>query len=242
MARLNWDRVRAENIVQRRRTVDSDDSVGIARETYASRLQAKGREYFEITSNKVVAEFLGCNPGQASNVRKAVAEKNGWKLRDKKQQSKGDERVYRSPKTENPPVKIKSDPAQLPAKIKEFFIKELDWTLPVECIQQHDVEMVVCLDSVRWNRLIRRSQTEEIAMLVNFLGGKECTITRRSEQQRYETAVARTKAEAVAIKAAATLKPKCIATLRKAHEIASEFDARLAADIHRLILECVLND
>jgi len=88
MTRLNWDRVRAENIVQRRRTVDSDDSVGIARETYASRLQAKGREYSEITSNKVVAEFLGCNPGQASNVRKAVAEKNGWKIPNNKIRSK----------------------------------------------------------------------------------------------------------------------------------------------------------
>ena len=88
MARLDQDRVRAENMVQRRHAVDSDDSVGVARETYASRLQAKGREYFEITNNKAVAEFLGCNPGQASNIRKAVAEKNSWKLRNKKYQCK----------------------------------------------------------------------------------------------------------------------------------------------------------
>ena len=50
-------------------------------------------------------------------------------------------------------------------------------------------------------------------------------------------------AEAAAAKAAAeTLKPKFIATLRKAHEMALEFDSELAASIHELLLKCVLND
>ena len=50
-------------------------------------------------------------------------------------------------------------------------------------------------------------------------------------------------AESAAAKAvAATLKPKFIATLRKAHEMALEFDSELAASIHELLLKCVLND
>ena len=50
------------------------------------------------------------------------------------------------------------------------------------------------------------------------------------------------KAAAVAKAAAVILKPKCIATLRKAQEIALEFDAELAASIQQLILKCVLSD
>lgn len=92
------------------------------------------------------------------------------------------------------------------------------------------VEPFILNDSVAWNRKISQCGHEEIQAFETWLGAP-CTISRRAE-----------KAAAAAKEAAMILKPKCIATLRKAQATALEFDAELAASIQQLILKCVLSD
>ena len=92
------------------------------------------------------------------------------------------------------------------------------------------VEPFILNDSVAWNRKISQCGPEEIQAFEIWLGAP-CTMSRRAE-----------KAAAVAKAAAVILKPKCIATLRKAQAIALEFDAELAVSIQQLILKCVVSD
>lgn len=120
MARLNWDRVKMENSMRRRSTENSNDPIRMVKETYESRLEAKGREYVETTSNKLVAEFLGCNPGHASNIRKAVTEKNGWTLLSVRERKSSDR--------ESTPRQIKNK-GYLPPATKNWMLVNLlnDW-------------------------------------------------------------------------------------------------------------------
>ncbi len=84
-------------------------------------------------------------------------------------------------------------------------------------------------DATAWmEMLVRRLKGDEMIQFENWIASNEAA----------DAAAAQAAAKA----ATATLKPKCIATLRKAQAIALEFDAELAASIQQLILKCVLSD
>lgn len=211
MTRLNWDRIRKENLNHRQNTMS--DSIAshpnktkvMSKETYVSRLEAKGREYVETTSNKVVAEFLGCNPGHASNVRKTVAERNGWTLSvARAEQSNKGEPASRQRKP------IGCLPLKTQAWIKAQLGLEPDDDLP-EGFGSDDLFALPAVrdDSLKWNRHIHKlgGYESEFAISLRQWAGRPLTVNQADQeealQEHTEKMARRKKAVALLYKAAA---------------------------------------
>jgi hypothetical protein len=122
------------------------------------RVHALGQAEFEKLSNSEVAELFGVsNQGQVWNSRKAVSDKTGWKLND----GEGGERKVRQ--AGDKPRKLKGS---LPLKIQGYL--EATCEEVPESWEPQQVLEVVLDDSAGWNRLIRRLNDADPAIIESF--------------------------------------------------------------------------
>lgn len=145
--------------------------------TWADKIFNFGQEVFEKSSNKDIANLVGCdNQGIISRERKAVAEKTGWSM------PVG--RAHAAPAA----VKLKG--GSFPAKVQGFLEGTLD-EVPDAWEPSH-VYHVIDEDSVAWNRFIRRMADLDESMIVSFERwlGRGATLSRQSDFDAVIEAVA----------------------------------------------------
>lgn len=143
-------------------------------DTWAGKIFFLGQEVFERSSNKEVADLVGChNHGIISRERKAVSDKTGWTMP-----------VSRAPATTTtaqPSAKPRKQAGSLPEKI-EGFLAGIAEDVPGVWEPQH-VSHVIDEDSVAWNRFIRRMADLDYTMIDSFERwlGRGATLSRQAD-------------------------------------------------------------
>ncbi len=146
-------------------------------DTWAGKIFSLGKTVFERSSNKEVADLVGCaNHGIVSRERKTVADKTGWSMPVGRQSSQD---TTTAKPSQQPAAKPRKQTGSLPSKIEGFLVGLVD-EVP-DTWEPSNVYPIIDDDSVGWNRFIRRMADLDHGMVESFEKwlGRGATISRQ---------------------------------------------------------------
>ena len=147
-------------------------------DTWAGKIFSLGKTVFERSSNKEVADLVGCaNHGIVSRERKTVADKTGWSMPVGRQSSQ--ETTTEKP-SQQPAAKPRKQTGSLPSKIEGFLVGMVD-DVP-DVWEPSRVYPIIDADEVSWNRFIRRMADLDNGMIESFERwlGRGATLSRQA--------------------------------------------------------------
>ncbi len=147
-------------------------------DTWAGKIFSLGKTVFERSSNKEVADLVGCsNHGIVSRERKTVADKTGWSMPVGRQSSQD---TTTAKPSQQPAAKPRKQTGSLPSKIEGFLVGMVD-DVPDVWEPSH-VYPIIDADEVSWNRFIRRMADLDASMVESFERwlGRGATLSRQA--------------------------------------------------------------
>lgn len=144
-------------------------------DTWSGKIFFLGQEVFERSSNKEIADLVGChNHGIVSRERKTVAAHTGWQMPVGRQASK-DTTTAQPAQAAKP----RKQAGSLPSKVEGFLVGLMD-DIPETWLPEH-VYQIIEDDSVAWNRFVRRMADLDASMIDSFERwlGRGATLSRQ---------------------------------------------------------------
>lgn len=145
--------------------------------TWSERIYKLGQATFEKSSNKEIADMIGCdNQGIVSRERKTVSQKTGWIMAVGRSQAT----TTTAQPAQQPVSKPRKQAGSLPVKIQGFLEGTMD-DVPESWFPEH-VFPVIDEDSVSWNRFIRRMVDLDSVIVESFEKwlGRGATMSRQA--------------------------------------------------------------